>query len=512
MKTTTLIATLTSPPSADGEELRELYPDVGVLEVRGDLLPEVDVARLREQFSNEHGAGDLLFTLRSRAEGGASDASAVSRAHRLAEAAELYDLVDLEADRDLEPELLAAVPPSKRVLSWHGPRDARTTLADLEAKLDAMLQTEARIYKLIPFARNADDGLAPLQLLARRGREDVTAFCAGDAGAWTRPLAPRLGAPWIYGALGDVPGAPGQLTIERLRRDFDLPRLPEVEALYGIVGNPVLHSLSPHLHNGAYRALGIPAIYVPFHVESFSDFWLDLVESGVLESLGLPLRGLSVTAPHKDLALSVSGVSSPRAQHIGASNTLMLDDEGVWEAESTDPEGVIRTFAAVGVDLPGAKAAVVGCGGAGKAAAYGLEIAGADVTLVNRGRERGERAARELGMPFQLLADFNPGAWDVIVQATALGHRADDPLPFDVEAVRRDAVVVDLVYGREPTRLVRELRGRGVRAEDGLPVLLYQALAQFRCLTGRELPESLAREILEFGSPVRQRNAKERSS
>ena len=149
--------------------------------------------------------------------------------------------------------------------------------------------------------------------------------------------------------------------------------------------------------------------------------------------------------------------------------------------------------------MDGRKSAVVGCGGAGKAAAYGLELAGAGVTLVNRGRERGERAAEEMGLEFLPLADFDPADYEILIHATSLGHGPDDELPFAVDRVGREATVIDLVYGSTRTRLVRELRALGRRVFGGRSVLLYQAFSQFRLMTGKELEEPLAREILGLG-------------
>ena len=492
MKKTTLVATLTSPPSASGDELRGgALGAVEYLEVRADLVGKLDPAWLRDRFP-----GQLIYTLRSRSEGGAFEGGRQSRRRRLAAAAPTYDLVDLEGHRDLFPELLAEVPEEKRLISWHG---TSSHLGDLHDRFERLAATPARFYKLVPTAARVGDGLRPLQLLASLKRRDVTAFAAGEGGAWTRLLAPHLGSALTYGALGEVPGAPGQISIERLSRDYGLPALPDAERIFGIAGRPVLHSLSPRLHNGAYRRLGIPALYVPFHVDSFGDFWLELVESESLDALGLPLSGLSVTSPFKELALAVSGVSSPRAQHIAAANTLVRNDGGVWQAETTDPEGVSGLLDANGVVMAGRKAAVVGCGGAGKAAAYGLELAGAEVTLVNRGRERGERAAEEMALPFVPLADFDPADYDLLVHATALGHEPDDELPFAVERVRREAAVIDLVYGASPTRLAAELRALGRRVFGGRRVLLHQAFGQFRLMTGKDLDEPLARDLLGLG-------------
>ena len=487
-----IVATLTRPPEP-GDAAR-LPAGVGWLELRADLAGEPEL-RVADALAREL-SGGLVYTLRSRAEGGAGPADPARRAERLTLAGarpSLFALVDLEAERDLHPEVLDAVAPERRLLSCHGPA---STAAALEERIERMVETPARFYKLVTEALQPGDELAPLHALAAAGRRDVVAFASGEAGLWTRLVAPRLGAPFVYGAFpGGAPGAPGQPGVDRLVADYGLPDLPAVETLFGIVGRPVAHSLSPRLHNRAYRELGIPALYLPFHAERFGDFWLEVVEGGRLAELGLPLRGLSVTAPYKELALAVAGAPSPRAQALGAANTL-IETEGVWEAESTDPEGVVLPLRRLGVELEGLAAAVIGAGGAGRSAVVGLREAGASVTLVNRGEERGREAAAALGVPFVPLAAFDPAGYGVIVHATTIGRGPADPLPFDPGRLRPGAVVVDLVYLEGETPLLAAARAAGRRAVDGREVLVYQALEQFRLMTGRELPVAVARAAL----------------
>ena len=484
--TATLIATLTEAPT--GDELARLSALADVLEVRADLVGDLDAGELGAGF-----AGELLYTLRSKAEGGAFNGSAAERAERLRSASASYDLVDLEADRDLTEEILADVGERRRVFSWHGPP---TPLSALTRTLGEMSEHPARWFKLVPSAEKPGDELAPLALLLSARRSDVIAFASGAVGTWTRLVAPRLGAPVVYGAASGVPGAPGQPTVESLRATYGLPELPPVERLFGIVGDPVSHSLSPLLHNSLYRALGIPALYLPFETPSFGDFWLEIVESGSLEVLGHPLAGLSVTAPYKELAVAVAGASSPLAERINSANTLVRRD-GVWEAETTDPHGVVHALVDAGVELERARGAVVGCGGAGRAAAFGLLRSGGSVTLVNRTVPRGREIAAQLGTEFCDAGEFDPSGYDILVNATPLGHRDGDERPFDLDRVREDAAIVDLVYRRgAATSLVREARDRGLKNVDGRDILLFQAVKQFRLMTGREMSVEAGREIL----------------
>ncbi len=482
-----LVATLTEPPSADGDEIRRLAGRADWLELRADLVGDLGPGWLRERFP-----GKLLFTLRSKAEGGQFSAGRERRRRRILELAPQFDLVDLEADRDLVPELLAAIPAERRVVSWHGPA---ADAAALRSRFLHLAQTVAAIYKLAPRATVSGEELAPLELLAALGRRDVAAFATGEIGTWTRLVAPLLGAPLVYGSISNLPAAPGQLPIDRLVDELGARELPKAEKLFGVIGHPVLGSLSPALHNAAYRALGIPALYLPFEVESFGDFWLELVESDLLPRLGLPLAGFSVTAPHKEVAFAVAGASSPLADRLQAANTLVLR-RGVWEAESTDGLGVLGALAARGVEVRGRRAAVIGCGGAGRAAAFALARAGAEVAIANRGVERGLTAARSFGLPFVPLAELDASRFDLLVHATPLGRAVNDELPLPVARLDPTAVVVDLVYGRVPTRLVAECRRRDLCALDGREVLLAQAAPQFRLMTGHDLPLDLGRRAL----------------
>ena len=351
-----LIASLTEPPAGDGSDLLALGKTADWLEVRADLVGDLDPDWLRTYFP-----GQILYTLRSEFEGGAFAGSQDSRRRRMLEAGPRFDRVDLEGDRDLVPELLARIPASSRVISWHG---APMDLPALAARLTHFSSVPAALYKLVPRAADAGRDLVPLQLLARSSRRDVAAFASGEAGFWTRILAPYLGAPVVYGSASARAAAPGQPTITRLRRDFGFPEMGKVDKLFGLVGHPALQSLSPRLHNAAYRALGIPALYVPFDVDQFGDFWLEIVEGEAIAGLGFALGGLSITTPHKDVAFAVAGATSPLGDRLQTVN-MLTPCKGVWEGESTDAEGVVEALRARGFEPRGLRVAVIGCGGAG---------------------------------------------------------------------------------------------------------------------------------------------------
>jgi len=486
----TLIATADRLLSA--EELRSLSGRVDVLEMRADRVGECDVDSLRAHFSAR-----TLFTLRSREEGGGFGGSLEERHRVIEEASSKYDFVDLELRRDLTADVLACVPPEKRIISWHG---GPTDLGALQGILEDMTEIPAAYYKLVSDARKSGEELAPLALLLSCRRTDVVAFASGTLGCWTRLIAPRLGAPVIYVAAGARPAAPGQIPLSILERDYGGARLREIECLRGVVGQRAERSLSPRLHNTLYRHLNIPALYVPFSVDSFGDFWLEIVEGGSLEVLGFPLVGLSVTAPYKEIAMAVAGATSPFAEAVASANTLVLRGR-VWEADSTDAGGVIEPLRQRGIGLDGKNVAVLGAGGAGRAVAAQLHRAGARVALVNRSSRRGQESAKTVGLPYIRLRDFQPGEYNLIVNATSLGSDSTDNLPFEAKILAADAAVVDLVYLADgPTPLVEQVEASGRIAVDGREVLLQQAVAQFRLMTGQDLPVDLGRETLGLGS------------
>jgi 3-dehydroquinate dehydratase / shikimate dehydrogenase len=481
-----------APPAVNGEELSSLPSTVNWLEVRADLVGDLDPDWLRLHFS-----GKLIYTLRSKAEGGSFAGSARQRRQRLLKNARYYDVIDLEGERDLLAGVLADIPPDKRLISWHGPA---TDYTRLKRRLEKFSTVEAYAYKLVPMGRQAGDEKAALSLLKRAGRNDLIAYTTGETSFWSRLLAPYFGMPMIFGTIGKQPWAAGEPTVSQLIEEYDLPRLMPLREIYGIVGDPVQHSLSPRLHNAAYRALGYPALFVPFHAESFSDFWRDVVEEGTLEALGLTMRGLTVVSPHKETALSEVTAISAMVQRAGSTN-IFVRNNGTWKADTTDPEGVVAAISQRGFSLIGKQVAVVGCGGSGRAIAAALDQAGAHVMLVNRGSERGLHASQLLGLPFISLSEFAVEGYSVIVNATPVGRENGD-LPFEIRGLSRDAVIVDLVYGPKTTPLIAGALAQGNLAIDGREVLYLQVRRQFHLMTGHEMPADLALNILGMTLPV----------
>jgi 3-dehydroquinate dehydratase/shikimate dehydrogenase len=449
------------------------------LEVRGEADPD---------WLRAHFQGQLLYAAGDRGP---------DRAARLLRAAARFDLVALQPD-DLTAEILAAVPPERRVITADLERASLETMRRIAAAITAV---PARLYRLTTRAAGSGDELPAPQLLRELGREDVTAFATGPAGLWTRILAPWLGAPIVFGGVDGDDAAAGLPSVTRLVESFGFPELPDVRELFGMAGDPVLHSLSARIHNTALRTLGRPALYLPFHVTHFETFWRTVVAGGALERLGFPLRGLSVVSPHKSSAIAAAHESSEIVRRAFSTNLFRRNGGDAWLAESTDADGIMLTLADRGVVCSGSRAAVIGCGGSGRAMAAALHDAGARVTLVNRGPERGSLAVGLLHLPFVPLTDFSCDGYSIVVNATPVG-RDGAALPFAVQRLRRDATVVDLVYRDGPTPLIERTRGPGRITIDGWDMLTAQARHQFELMTGTAMPENLIRQTLGLEPPM----------
>jgi 3-dehydroquinate dehydratase/shikimate dehydrogenase len=467
MPGTSLIATLFEPPSSDGAELTALPDSVDWLEVRADRAGHIDPEWLRDHFK-----GRLLYSFRAE-----------DRSQHLKTAARFYDRIEL--DIDASEELLALIPAEKRLLSWYG---RVNDLSELNDRFMQLSSVPASAYKIVTSAETIAEEFLPLSLLKTLNRTDTIAFANGPLGFWNRLVALHLGAPAIFGRVAGESPTDMQPSIGKLIADYGLPEVRPAHELFAIIGNPIFHSLSPRLHNASYRALNHAALFVPLRVHSFAEFWREFVTSRKLDEFGMPINGMTVASPHKEEAVLTAKTVSGMVRQTEAANILVRNN-GWWTADTTDPDIVYS------VSVKEKRAAVIGCGGAGRAIAAALVQSGAGVTLINRGAERGEHAAALLGLPYVSLRDFNAEGYDIVVNATPVGRDTDEA-PFAVEQLNHSAVVIDLVYGSRPTPLVDMTRSRDQLAIDGRDVLVTQVSQQFRLMTGKEMPIPQIMKIL----------------
>ena len=463
-----LILSSNAAVAASTDVFSNLPSGVAAIRLHAEIGDDTDLARIRE-----HCRHPLIYHLGYCADCGSNEA----RRQRLCEAARLFDFIELDAERDLVPHLLAIIAPSHRVISWHG---AACDAASLGQRFAAMVRFPATLYVLAPHARRFSDTIAPLRLLNGLGRHDLVAYDSGPAGFWTRVTAPRLGAPAVFVDV-DEPTAPlDSDAISALIDDYglhDLPASAPITTLYGIVGPTARRSLSPRLHNARYRADGRAAMFVPITTPELADVCDSPTVLDSLARLNLSLRGLTVMAPFKEVALALAHSRSAPAAIVGSANLLLRRDGG-WHAETTDPQGVLDGLSARRVSLRRLAAAVIGCGGTGRAIVAALRDAGAIVTLVNRSPRAGRAAARNLGVRFVPLARLRPARYALLVNATPVGTDGVSSL-VDPQALDANAIVIDLSYGPSVTPLVAGARARGLTVIDGLEVLDHQVRHQY---------------------------------
>lgn len=261
--------------------------------------------------------------------------------------------------------------------------------------------------------------------------------------------------------------------------------------LYGIIGNPVGHSLSPAMHNAAFAALGENRVYLPFPVQD--------VQAALAGLKALGIEGVSVTIPHKETVIPCLDRIDPVALAIGAVNTIEVRREGeetVLCGSNTDWLGANRALEGE-MELPGARVVVLGAGGSARAIGFGLKEAGADIILCSRTASKGKALASDLACPWFPLAEIAKLQGDALINATSVGMspRPDaSPAPFEI--LRSFRVVMDIVYAPLRTRLLREAEQAGCRTVSGLEMLLYQGAAQFELWTGLAAPVEVMRAAL----------------
>jgi 3-dehydroquinate dehydratase/shikimate dehydrogenase len=416
----------------------------------------------------------------------------------------LADYADIE--HDLKLYLIVEAATWERVIHSH--HDFVGVPADLEAIYGRMAQTPARALKIAVQADEITDCLPVVRLLARARREgrELIAVAMGEAGLLTRVLAPAFGSFLTYGALDEERAtAPGQITAAELRDLYRVHSITERTTITGLVGSPVSHSLSPHIHNAAFAARSFDAVYVPFETRDARAFARRMAHPRTRE-LAWNLRGFSVTAPHKSAIIGELDFVEPSAREIGAVNTVVCEDDEL-RGYNTDAAAALAPLEGL-IDLEGARVAVVGAGGAARAVLWGLRESGARASVFARDTARAREVAARFGAPARSLEAARFDGFDLVVNATPLGTRGarEGETAATAEQLRGARLAYDLVYNPAETRFLREARAAGCAAVvGGLPMLVAQAAAQFELWTGEAAPVGVMRSAAErrlFGAEI----------
>lgn len=258
-------------------------------------------------------------------------------------------------------------------------------------------------------------------------------------------------------------------------------------ALYGIIGNPVSHSLSPAMHNAALAACEVNAVYLPFPAED--------IQAAVTGIRGLGILGTSVTIPHKEGIMPYLDEIDPVAQRIGAVNTVYLEN-GKLAGTNTDWLGAVRALEAE-TELAGKTAVLLGAGGSARAVGFGLLERDVTVVLCSRTESRGRRLADELGCQWISLLESDALSGEILINATSVGMQPKSGVsPVPVSVLVNFQVVMDIVYAPLQTRLLQEAAEAGCVIINGLEMLLYQGVSQFELWTGKDAPVDSMRKAL----------------
>jgi len=482
-----------------------------LVEMRLDTVDRPDAAG-----ALEGRRGPVIVTCRAEWEGGYFKGSEEER-RRILEAALAggAEYVDIEARAGFAGEVIRERRGRGLVLSSH---IFGSMPDDLESRWATLRASGAEIAKLAVEARSLSDTLRLMTLAeparSREGPQGHVLIAMGDMGVASRILATRIGNAWTYA--GDNV-APGQISLSRLLDEFHFRDLGPGTDVYGVVGNPVMHSLSPVMHNAGFKCLGIDAVYLPLLAADADDV--------LTFARGLGLSGVSITAPFKVALMSATDELDPLARRVGAINTLAMRD-GRWYGYNTDVHGFAAPLLRRLNDLPAKagshpsaamspstseglstregwlpalagshhlRASILGAGGAARAVAVALADLGADVTVCARRPE----AARELAdLAGGAVGPFPPaaGSWDLLVNSTSSDGdaAANSPIPG---AVLDGTLVYELLYVPAITRLMADAQAAGCTTIGGLEMLVAQAEQQFEIWTGQAPPGGLFQQV-----------------
>jgi 3-dehydroquinate dehydratase/shikimate dehydrogenase len=492
----------------------------------------------------------MIATVRRPPDGGKWDSSEDARLMLIRQAIVAgFDWVDLETD---VIERIPRFGDVRRIVSYHNLREMP---AELEKIHTRMCTQDADVIKIVVRAQQPSDNLRILALVQKAIKPTV-AFCFNDMGFPSRILQAKFGAPFTYAAFNKERNiAPGIPSFAELQTVYHYRQIGPQTEVYGVVGDPVSHSLSPLIHNTAFRKLGINAVYLPFRVprDTLPDF-LRAFEK-------LHVKGYSVTIPHKQAAAEFAETRDSAVTRTQAANTLVRRKDG-FAAFNTDYHGVMQTLAdlmptfspiqpdrdysptlpasviTANLNLPaGALTAerppqtgtgitqtpaatpapvsapaqisgrlilVLGAGGVARAVAHALHREGGMVTIANRTSERAQSLAQEIGCRAVEWNARHSVMSDMVINCTSVGmHPHVDESPLHPSYLKPGLIVFDTVYTPEQTLLIKEARERSCHIITGVELFIRQAALQFEHFTGRTAPVDLFRKVIRKAlSPV----------
>lgn len=457
----------------------------------------------------------LIITVRSPNEGGRGNQTSAERIRLLEEVEAMNPLlyldVELQTLKDEEPNTGFS---NSLIISSHDFKGRPEKLHNLALEME---DWSADVVKIVWTARTIRDNLEAFEILQSRQRPTI-ALCMGEVGLLSRILARKFGGFLTFASLGQEKAtAPGQVSIADLKTLYRWDSIGAQTKVFGVVGSPIAHSMSPAIHNAAFTETGFDGVYVPMLVNEGYESFKAFMESFV-NFAGLDLSGLSITIPHKENALRYliekSSDVDELSRRIGAVNTIVTD-RGAGDAPprlrgmNTDYAAILDSITAA-LDITREKladyrVAVIGAGGTGRTAVAALASCGATVVVYNRTRDRAELLAAEFnGHSGHVVAGSLEKLCDsccqIYINTTSMGmHPQTDESPFGARAPKLgpDSLVFDAVYNPPQTKLLAQAEASGARTISGIEMFVRQAAAQFEGFTHLPAPLPLMRRVAE---------------
>jgi 3-dehydroquinate dehydratase / shikimate dehydrogenase len=493
------ICAVVAAPSAGSmwRQFQQALTQTGTVELRLDWLGddaeiELFIARLRKAGNRR---ATLIATCRRRPAGGLYRGTVAKQLLHLAEAVragcQWYDL-DIETSSACPPELLEVMlGEARRIASVHF---FRRTPSDYDGLIARLSKSGADAIKI---AAQCDSLAQASKLLALAGmHRKVIPVPMGDIALPARVLALRRRSALAYAPV-EVATAPGQISLRAMKEIYRADRISSRTGVYGVIGDPIGHSLSPHLHNAGFRARTVDAVFLPFLVRDLRDF-LSVVNE-------FKISGFAVTIPHKQAILRHLDGCDPVAESIGAVNTVVVRGNGKLFGYNTDYIGVLRALERK-IPLHGSRVLILGAGGSARAVAFALAQAGTAVCVCARRPRQAAALAQSVGGQAVPRTRLRTEFFDAIVNTTPVGmypHVTESPL----EAREVNChLLFDLIYRPRVTKLMQLAADRRIEIVSGLDMFIAQGTAQWEIWMGERAPIALMRRAV-----VRALEAEEKS-
>jgi 3-dehydroquinate dehydratase/shikimate dehydrogenase len=469
-------------------ELTRASEFADVVELRIDSLdpneiePFLEKFRAQFQFSGKH----FLLTFRPREQGGFRDLSLQERDEFWCDGNDGFWGADYEEDV-LEDSALSLA--ENIIASHHDFEGVPANIDGIHQRLRDSSPRDDSIIKLAAQTDDISDGLPIWKLLRNVEKGALIPIAMGEAGKWTRIMGPAFGAPLTYASLETgKENAPGQISVRDMIEVYRVKELSEQTRVYAIIGDPVSKSLSPFMHNAAFKLRGIDAVFLHMEVKDLDRFMREFIPES-----GLNFGGLAVTMPHKETIISYLDEIDDVAKSIGAVNTVMFEN-GRLLGSNTDAYGFIEPLKKAYGDLAAVKIAILGAGGAARACIYALKEEGADAVAFARNPKKAKGVSEELKIEVRDLSTFETGYFDIVINTTPIGMSVDDGSLLTSSQLTGVKKVYDLITKPAKTALIKEAKKAGVPTIGGIEMLIAQGIKQFEIWTGTDAPAEVMGE------------------